>query len=53
MIPSASGQVITNDNLKSIMPDRNIQQLNRNTSKKKMVVQPIITTNRVTRIIRT
>lgn len=50
IIPNSSGQVITNNNLKAISPDRDIGQLNRSTTRKKIVVQPIITTNTITKI---
>ena len=51
IVPSSSGQVITNNNLKSVTHDRDIGQLNRNTSSKRLVIQPIITTNTVTRVL--
>ena len=51
IVPNSSGQVITNNNLKSVTYDRDIGQLNRNTSSKRLVIQPIITTNTVTRVL--
>ncbi len=52
VIPASSGQVISNNNLQSIIYQRDIQQLNRSTTRRKVVVQPIVTTNTVTKIIR-
>ena len=45
IIPNSSGQVITNSNLRAIEHERNIAMLNKNTSKRKLVIQPIIRNN--------
>ena len=45
IIPNSSGQVITNSNLRAIEHERNIAMLNKNTSRRKLVIQPIIKTN--------
>ena len=45
IIPNSSGQVITNSNLRAIEHERNISMLNKNTSKRKLVIQPIIRNN--------
>ena len=45
IIPNSSGQVITNNNLKAIEHERNITMLNKNTSKRKLVIQPILRNN--------
>ena len=45
IIPNSSGQVITNSNLKAIEHERNITMLNKNTSKRKLVIQPVIRNN--------
>ena len=45
IIPNSSGQVITNSNLKAIEHERNITMLNKNTSKRKLVIQPILRNN--------
>ena len=45
IVPNSSGQVITNSNLKAIEHERNITMLNKNTSKRKLVIQPILRNN--------
>jgi len=45
IIPNSSGQVITNSNLRAIEHERNITMLNKNTSKRKLVIQPVIRNN--------
>ena len=45
IIPNSSGQVITNSNLRAIEHERNIAMLNKNTSKRKLVIQPVIRNN--------
>ena len=45
IIPNSSGQVITNTNLKALEHERNISMLNKNTSKRKLVIQPVIRNN--------
>ena len=45
IIPNSSGQVITNSNLRAIEHERNIAMLNKNTSKSKLGIQPIIRNN--------
>ena len=45
IIPNSSGQVITNTNLKALVHERNIAMLNKNTSKRKLVIQPVIRNN--------
>ena len=45
IIPNSSGQVITNSNLRAMEHERNIAMLNKNTSKRKLVIQPVIRNN--------
>ena len=45
IIPNSSGQVITNSNLRAIEHERNISMLNKNTSRRKLVIQPVIRNN--------
>ena len=45
IIPNSSGQVITNTNLKALKHERNISMLNKNTSRRKLVIQPVIRNN--------
>ena len=51
IVPDKSGQVITNNNLKALVHERNITQLNKDTSQKKVIIQPIVTNNTHTRIV--
>lgn len=53
IVPSVSGQVITNNNIRSIEQDRGISTLNTHTrSGKKVLIQPIIIDNTHTEILR-
>ena len=45
VIPNSAGQVITNTNLKALKHERNISMLNKNTSRRKLVIQPVIRNN--------
>ena len=51
IIPNSSGQVITNNNLKSIQREHNIAQLNRSMARKKLVIQPIVSNNTHTKVV--
>ena len=51
IVPSSDGQVITNTNIKSIMKERNIDQLNSSVGEK-IVILPVIRNNQHTTIVK-
>lgn len=51
IVPSSDGQVITNTNIKSIMKERNIDQLNSNVGER-IVILPVIRNNQHTTIVK-